>query len=123
FARPAFDGESGNEPGRLDGARGEKVDDPARRERAEFAARERRRRRHSARDEAGLRIKIERQADDMAGHGIVTVQPRLQYWRRRGMIGRRAGGSGFWRSRTSGSSSMVQPGVLLRPSIWRTRCC
>jgi len=81
FARPAFDRKSGNEPGRLDGARGEKVEDPARRQRSELAARQRRRRRHSARDEAGWRIKIERQADDEAGHGIVTVEPRLQYWR------------------------------------------
>src|SRR4029078_9450881 len=92
FARPAFDRESGNEPGRLDSARRKKIEDPARRQRAEFAARQRGRRHYSARDEAGLLIEIECQADDVAGHGIVTVESRPRYWRRRGMIGRRAGG-------------------------------
>ena len=38
FTRPAFDRESGNEPGRLDRARTEKVEDPARPQRTEFAA-------------------------------------------------------------------------------------
>ena len=35
---------------------------------AELAARQRRRRRHAARDEAGLGVEVEGEADDVAGH-------------------------------------------------------
>ena len=90
FARPALDGEAGDEPGRLDLTAFEKIEDAARADGpAEFAARQRRRRRHAAGDEAGLRVEIESQADDVAGHLRPYGASRR---RRRSMIERRHDG-------------------------------
>jgi len=67
--RVAFDREAGREPGAARPVRFQKIKDPARAREPELAARERGRRGHVARDEAGLGIEIEGQANDMAGHG------------------------------------------------------
>src|SRR6185503_9240494 len=48
----------------------EKAENAARRHGAELAARQRRRRGHAARDEAGLGVEIEGEADDVAGHSL-----------------------------------------------------
>ena len=67
--RMALDREAGREPGAAQPVRLEQAENPPRAGEPELAARQRRRRRHPARDEAGLGVEIERQADDVAGHG------------------------------------------------------
>src|SRR5262245_31747513 len=74
FPRPALDGEAGDEPGRWDAARFEEIKNAARGQRTELAARERRRRGHAARDEAGMGVEVEAEADDMARHGVSRGQ-------------------------------------------------
>ncbi len=68
-ARMALDGEAGDEPGRADGARFEHGQDPRRRDEAELAARQRRRRGHAAGDEGGLGVEVEGETNDVARHG------------------------------------------------------
>ena len=70
--RMALDGEAGHEPGGADAARFQQRQNPARADQAELAARQRGRRGHAARDEPGLRVEIEGQADDVARH----LEPR-----------------------------------------------
>src|SRR3954467_4325730 len=76
FLRPALDGKARREPGRLDAALLQELQDAARGHRAELAARQRRRSRHAARDEAGLGVEIEGEADDVAGHWMTRFGNR-----------------------------------------------
>ena len=64
----ALDGEARNEPGGADAVRLEQSEDALRANKAELAARERRRAGHTAGDEPGLRVEVEAQADDVARH-------------------------------------------------------
>src|SRR4029079_6022967 len=77
FLRPALDGEARRKPGRLDAALLEEFQDAARRHGAELAARQRRRRGHAARDEPGLGVEIEGEADDVAGHDFPSITFRM----------------------------------------------
>ena len=72
--RIALNGEAGREPGGVDGARLEQIDNPARADQAEFTARQRRRRAHPTRNEARLRIEVEGEADNVARHGSLSLQ-------------------------------------------------
>src|SRR5207247_3568439 len=67
-ARMARDGEARNEPGGADPVRLEQSENALRANKAELAARERRRADHTAGDEPGLRVEVEAQADDVARH-------------------------------------------------------
>ena len=64
----AFDGKSRDEPGRANAGGLQQGQDAARADEAELSARERRRGRHAAGDEARLGVEVEGQADDVAGH-------------------------------------------------------
>src|SRR5262249_38081794 len=64
--RPGFDGEPRREPGGTDAARLQKRPDARRRPTAELAARQRRRRHQTARDEARHGVEIKGEADDVA---------------------------------------------------------
>src|SRR5205807_6942155 len=66
LARIGLDGVSGNEPSRSDAPRFEEVDQSPRPERAELAARQRRRRGEPAGDEARMRIEVEGEANEVA---------------------------------------------------------
>src|SRR5262245_15742864 len=64
--RMALDREAGDEPGRTQAECLEQIEDAARADEPEFAARQRRRRGHAARDQPGLGVEIEGEADDVA---------------------------------------------------------
>src|SRR5262245_8816984 len=66
--RVALDGEARDEPGAAQAMRFQERENPPRAGEPELAARQRRRAGHAARNEAGLGIEIEREADDVAGH-------------------------------------------------------
>ena len=63
----ALDGKSRDEPGRAQPAGFQQRENAPGADEAKFSARQRRRRRHAARDEARLRVEIERETDDVAG--------------------------------------------------------
>ena len=67
-ARMALDGKSRNEPGGTHTVRLEQGEDALRSHKAELAARERRRARHAAGNEARLRVEVEGEANDVARH-------------------------------------------------------
>src|SRR5256885_638578 len=64
----ALDGEAGNEPGGADAAVFQQAEDAAGAGEPELSARQRRRRGHPARNEAGLRVEVEGEADDVTRH-------------------------------------------------------
>ena len=83
----ALDGEARDEPGRANAGGLEQGQDAPRADQAELAARQRRRRRHAAGDEARLGVEIEGQADDVAGH--LGLPERGHGCDRHSIVGRR----------------------------------
>src|SRR5262245_17055964 len=78
--RMTFDGETRNEPGAAHAMRFKQPENALRAGQPELAARQRRRARHAARDEAGLSVEIEGEADDVAGHVLAAgLQRTITY--------------------------------------------
>ena len=124
----ALDGEARNEPGRANAERLQQRQDAPRAEQTELPARERRRARHAAGNEPRLRVEIEGQADDVAGH--LALPERGHGRDRHSIVARRSpltfrspAGRARWRPRRSGSLSTARPAASARRSIWPMPCC